>query len=59
MVPNGFFFRTGGTITFAEGVDTFEQERFLRDQGCDELQGFLLAGALPADEVVRFFAPRS
>ena len=48
-----------GARVVAEGVDTFEQERFLRDQGCDELQGFLLAGALPADEVVRFFAPRS
>ncbi len=48
-----------GARVVAEGVDTFEQEAFLREHGCDELQGFLLAGALPADEVVRFFSPRS
>ena len=48
-----------GVRVVAEGVDTFEQERFLREQGCDELQGFLLSGALPSDEVVRFFSPRS
>lgn len=47
-----------GARVVAEGVDSFEQERFLREQGCDELQGFLLAGALPEDEVVRFFKPR-
>jgi diguanylate cyclase (GGDEF)-like protein/PAS domain S-box-containing protein len=44
-----------GARVVAEGVDTYEQERFLREHGCDELQGFLLAGALPPDEVVRFF----
>jgi len=44
-----------GARVVAEGVDTYEQERFLREHGCDELQGFLLAGALPAVEVVRFF----
>ena len=43
-----------GARVVAEGVDTFEQERFLRDHGCDELQGFLLSGALPPDEVARF-----
>jgi diguanylate cyclase (GGDEF)-like protein len=47
-----------GARVVAEGVDSFEQERFLRKHGCDELQGFLLAGALPEDEVVRFFKTR-
>jgi len=43
-----------GARVVAEGVDTFEQERFLRDHGCDELQGFLLSGALPPEEAARF-----
>ncbi|MCU0669895.1 MAG: EAL domain-containing protein [Myxococcota bacterium] len=47
-----------GARVVAEGVDTFEQERFLRDHGCDELQGFLLSGALPPGEVARFLAKR-
>jgi diguanylate cyclase (GGDEF)-like protein/PAS domain S-box-containing protein len=48
-----------GARVVAEGVDTFEQERFLREHGCDELQGFLLSGALPPDEVVRFLTRRT
>jgi len=47
-----------GARVVAEGVDTFEQERFLRDHGCDELQGFLLAGALPPDQAARFLTRR-
>jgi diguanylate cyclase (GGDEF)-like protein len=31
----------------AEGVETVEQQRFLRGMGCDQLQGFLLSRPLP------------
>ena len=38
----------------AEGVETREQADFLRERGCDELQGFLFSPAVPAEEFVRF-----
>ncbi len=33
----------------AEGVETREQLAFLRDRGCDLVQGYLVSAALPAD----------
>lgn len=41
--------RLGATIT-AEGVETPEQLRFVRDEGCDAAQGFLFSKAVPAAE---------
>ena len=38
----------------AEGVETVEQADFLREHGCDELQGFLFSRAVPASDFVRF-----
>jgi diguanylate cyclase (GGDEF)-like protein len=42
---------TLGLKVVAEGLDTEEQMAFLKDQGCDELQGFLFTRALPAKEI--------
>lgn len=39
----------------AEGVETDEQLEFLRADGCDELQGYLLGRPVPADEIERLF----
>jgi diguanylate cyclase (GGDEF)-like protein len=42
----------------AEGVETMEHARLLRDLGCGMLQGYALARPMPADELVSFLASR-
>ena len=37
----------------AEGVETIEQARLLRNLGCDTMQGFLFSRPVPADEMQR------
>jgi len=37
----------------AEGVDTEKQLQFLREQGCDEVQGWLPGRPMPADELAK------
>ena len=41
---------TLGFKVLAEGVETREQLEFLKNQGCDLYQGFLMSPPLPADE---------
>ncbi|MBY0399410.1 EAL domain-containing protein [Myxococcota bacterium] len=47
-----------GFEVVAEGVDSERQAKLLRSMGCDQIQGFLYAPALPALEATRFLAPR-
>ncbi|GIZ50439.1 putative bifunctional diguanylate cyclase/phosphodiesterase [Noviherbaspirillum aridicola] len=41
----------------AEGVETAEQESFLRESACDEVQGFYVSKPLPAEALPELFAP--
>lgn len=40
-----------GFETIAEGVETQEQYEYLKDIGCDVIQGFLLGRPMPAEEI--------
>ncbi len=48
-----------GATTIAEGVTTIEQHRLLLSMGCDSIQGFLVAPALPARLAEHLLADRS
>ncbi|GAA3538686.1 putative bifunctional diguanylate cyclase/phosphodiesterase [Nocardioides daeguensis] len=37
-----------GMTVVAEGVETADQERYLRERGCDEVQGYLYSPGVPA-----------
>ncbi|MGE5504547.1 MAG: putative bifunctional diguanylate cyclase/phosphodiesterase [Actinomycetota bacterium] len=45
-----------GLAVVSEGVETEAQLAYLRDQGCDAVQGWLYAPALPADEAAALLA---
>ena len=40
-----------GMTVVAEGVETAEQETFLRDHACDEMQGFLFSRPVPPQQL--------
>lgn len=44
--------RSFGLVVVAEGVETREQLECLRDIGCDLVQGWVYAAAMPADELL-------
>jgi diguanylate cyclase (GGDEF)-like protein len=43
----------------AEGVETMEHARALRDLGCDILQGYVFAQPMPSEDLERFLSVRS
>jgi EAL domain-containing protein (putative c-di-GMP-specific phosphodiesterase class I) len=49
-----------GMTVVAEGVETIDQEAFLRDHACDEMQGFLFSKPVPPEQLADLLrsAPR-
>ncbi len=48
--------RNMGITSIAEGVETEAQLAFLREKGCQELQGYIVSVALPASEMASWLA---
>jgi diguanylate cyclase (GGDEF)-like protein len=46
-----------GMTVVAEGVETIEQDAFLRGHACDELQGYLFSKPVPAEAVPSLLRP--
>ena len=49
--------RSLNLVVTAEGVETEQQLRILRDQQCDEMQGFLLGRPIPSRDVCEYLDP--
>ena len=48
-----------GIATTAEGVETAEQLRQVRAEGCSEVQGYFFSAPQPADSLRKFFARKA
>jgi EAL domain-containing protein (putative c-di-GMP-specific phosphodiesterase class I) len=48
--------RNMGITSIAEGVERAEQLEFLKSRGCDEVQGYAICPARPADEISAWLA---
>ena len=47
-----------GMVTTAEGVETEEQLKVVRAEGCTEMQGYLVSRPRPAEEIAQLFLPQ-
>jgi EAL domain-containing protein (putative c-di-GMP-specific phosphodiesterase class I) len=50
--------RNMGITSMAEGVEKPEQLAFLRSRGCEEMQGYLVSEALPAEAMAKWLSRR-
>jgi diguanylate cyclase (GGDEF)-like protein len=48
-----------GMSTTAEGVETVAQQRFVTDEGCDQIQGYLFSMPVPVCEMPLEFKPNN
>jgi diguanylate cyclase (GGDEF)-like protein len=48
-----------GLTVIAEGAETQEQIDFLRNEGCDEVQGYFYSRPIPADDIRAFLGRRT